>query len=543
MQAAGIGMTTSRLLQRFSDRLNAKDRAFKWADIHAIKAIVDAKAVITEQLREFGPPEPSDEIVMLAIQSFVAWSGGRRKETLSWMETALVCWGLMTPIAGLREKTIMESEPLFGGLLRLLEAQGDDGTVTPYLWRGLLNAYLAYRFDKNEKARENWEALRHYLSKSLPVLASETHIQPAWLEALNETHRSILDKAPFDAYRKEVFAEHCPMVASLREQLEVPEMSWFWPGLLLKGISELTEGPEKLFKSKIDVVLHRIKDHESCHDEGLAMLLDSYAKCDSTEPHEGLKFHAVARWRSPTLEKQRNWERVKPETKRMIQRWLVLEDLRDFFKTLHADDGMNRRRYEFWMQFLDQMSYVHLVLGRHARESYPELLGKKLGRYSWLKGATATNNAFIMRIGRYFFVEFGEVGKCWGYEESTAKNLIPNTSYAGSISYQDLRAAGHCVLVGRWGERDGLSHQGDWESKFLESFARIDIGPDTMSLRELTERYQLQVLDRRKESGTFWVRHDQVIGRVADFLRNASFTFKNKPEGYYANARNVRWDS
>jgi len=98
-------------------------------------------------------------------------------------------------------------------------------------------------------------------------------------------------------------------------------------------------------------------------------------------------------------------------------------------------------------------------------------------------------------------------------------------------------------LVGRWGERDGLSHQGDWESKFLESFARIDIGPDTMSLRELTERYQLQVLDRRKESGTFWVRHDQVIGRVADYLRNASFTFKNKPEGYYANARNVRWDS
>ncbi len=532
-------MTASRLLQRFSDRLNVQERAFRWADIHAIAAIVDAKDVITEQLREFGPPEPSDEIVMLAIQAFVAWSRGRRRETLSWLETALVCWGLLTPIAGLRETTILESKPLFAGLLRLLDAQGEAGKITPYLWRGLLNAYLSYRDDKNE----NWKALRHYLNKSLPVLAAETNIRPAWLDALNGIHRSILDKAPFDAYRKEVFSKHRPMVASLSEQLNIPETSWFWPGLLLQGIADLVVTNDNDFKSKIDVVLAHIKDHESCHDEGLSILLDRYARCATTEPHEGLKFRAVARWRSPILSTQRDWARVKPETKRMIQRWLVLEDLQDFFKILHADDGMNRRRYEFWMQFLDQMSYVHLVLGRRARESYPELLGKKLGRYSHLTGATSTNNAFIMRIGDCFFVEFGEVGKCWGYEENTARRLIPNTRHVGSISYHDLREAGQSLLVNRWGQRDGLAHQGDWEWYFLQSLKRIGIVADAMSLRELTERYQLQVSDRRKGSGAFWVRHKEVVGSVAEYLRNASFTYKNKSEGYYANARNVRWDS
>lgn len=536
-------MTTPRSIQRFYNRLTAQEREFNSAKIHSIEAILQAKTVITEQLREFGPPEPSDELVMLALQSFVAWSGGRRKEALSWMETALVCWGLLTPIAGLREKTILESVPLFAGLLRLLEAQGDAGKITPYLWRGLLNAYLAYRYDKNEDARENWKALRHYLNKSLPVLAAETHIRPAWLDALNGVHRSILDKAPFDAYRKEVFSEHCPMVASLAEQLDVPETSWFWPGLLLQGIADLVEGSDSAFKSKIDVVLARIKDHESCHDEGLSVLLDRYAKSATTEPHEGLKFHAVARWRSPTLGAQRNWDRVKPETKRMVQRWLVLEDLQDFFKILHADDAMNRRRYEFWMQFLDQMSYVHLVLGKRARESYPDLLGKKLGRYSNLTGATSTNNAFIMRIGSYFFVEFGEVGKCWGYEESTARRLIPNSGYVGSIPYQDLREAGTPVLVNRWGQPDGLAHQGDWEWYFLQSMKRIGIAPDVMSLRELTDRYQLQVSDRRKEGGAFWVRHDAVVGSVAEYLRNKSFTYKNKSEGYYANARTVSGDN
>ena len=539
MPAAGFGMTRSSLLQRFSDRLNVQERAFKWADIHAIATIIDAKDVITEQLREFGPPEPSDEIVMLAIQSFVAWLGGRRKETLSWMETALICWGLLTPIAGLREKTILESEPLFAGLLRLLEAQGDAGKITPYLWRGLLNAYLAYRDDKNE----NWKALRHYLNKSLPVLAAETHIRPTWLDALNGIHRSVLDKTPFAAYRNEVFSKHCPMVTSLSEQLNIPETSWFWPGLLLQGIVDLVEGHDNDFKPQIDVVLARIKDHESCHDDGLAMLLDRYAKCATSEPHEGLKFRAVARWRSPNLGKQRNWDRVKPETKRMVQRWLVLEDLQDFFKILHADDGMNRRRYEFWMQFLDQMSYVHLVLGRRARENYPELLGKKLGRYSQLTGAASTNNAFIMRIGNYFFVEFGEVGKCWGYGEITARRLVPNTGHVNSIPYHSLREAGQSVLVDRWGRPDGLAHQGDWEWYFLRSLKRLGIVADEMSLRELTERYQLQVSDRRMESGVFWVRHNEVVGSVAEYLRNVSFTYKNKSEGYYANARNVRWDS
>ncbi len=536
-------MTRVSLLSRFSNRLNAQEHGFRGIPIHATEAIVQAKELIAAQLRELGPPVPSDEIVMMALRTFLVWSAAKKSDPLSWMETALVCWGLLTPISSLREKTILESTSHFDGLLRLLEAQRDAGNVTPYLWRGLFNAYLAFRVDKHDSARDNWEALRTYLNKSLPTLYLDTGIKPAWLEALYETHRAILDKAPFARYRQEVFAEHCPMVASLNEQLDVPETSWFWPGLLLHGIHDLTAGNDKVFKPKIDIVLARLKNHESCHDDGLALILDRYVQCESTEPHEGLKFHAVARWHSPTLGKQRNWDRVKPETKRMIQRWLVLEDLKDFFKTLHADDGMNRRRYEFWMQFLDQMSYVHLVLGKHARESYPKLLGNKIGRYSELKGASATNNAFIMRIGKYYFVEFGEVGKCWGYEESTARNLIPNTSYVGSISYQDLRAAGHCVLVNNWGQPDGLAHQGDWESRFQESFARLSIGPDPMSLKELTERYQLKILDRRKEGGAFWVRHDQGVGAVAEYLSNASFIYKNKAEGYYASSRSVRWDN
>ena len=75
------------------------------------------------------------------------------------------------------------------------------------------------------------------------------------------------------------------MVASLAEQLDVPNERWFWPGFL-QGTADLVEGSDGAFKSKIDVVLARIKDHESCHDEGLSVFLDRYAKARRPEPHE-----------------------------------------------------------------------------------------------------------------------------------------------------------------------------------------------------------------------------------------------------------------
>ena len=124
-------MATARLLQRFSDRLDAQEHTARGIPIHATEAIVQAKEVIFVQLRELGPPVPSDEVVMLALRTFLVWSAAQRRDPLSWMETALVCWGLLTPISSLREKTILESTPHFDGLLRLLEAQRELGNVTP----------------------------------------------------------------------------------------------------------------------------------------------------------------------------------------------------------------------------------------------------------------------------------------------------------------------------------------------------------------------------------------------------------------------------
>jgi hypothetical protein len=154
------------------------------------------------------------------------------------------------------------------------------------------------------------------------------------------------------------------------------------------------------------------------------------------------------------------------------------------------------------------------------------------------KGAAANNNAFIMRIGNHFLVEFGIVGKCWGYAESTIKPLLqPRQAGIGSISYYALRAAGHCVLVGRYGQRDGLSHRGDWETHFSESFEKLGVVPDHLSVKELVARYQLDVVDRRSEGGALWIRHAHDVGIVAERLRELSFTFKNSREGFYAASR------
>ena len=72
----------------------------------------------------------------------------------------------------------------------------------------------------------------------------------------------------------------------------------------------------------------------------------------------------------------------------------------------------------------------------------------------------SSRNAFIMKIGQYYFVEFGEMGDaCYGYSESN----VPFTLGRGYLEYPgDLKNKQQCVF---WGSHhDGLV---PWEQKFV----------------------------------------------------------------------------
>jgi hypothetical protein len=94
-----------------------------------------------------------------------------------------------------------------------------------------------------------------------------------------------------------------------------------------------------------------------------------------------------------------------------------------------------------------------------------EFKHKKKGRYSRLDGGGGSKNAFIMRIGLYYFVEFGETGDaCYGY--STGNE--PFRLGSGQLNYpDDLKDKPRCSF---WGSHiDGLK---PWEHKFMEGSAK-----------------------------------------------------------------------
>lgn len=172
---------------------------------------------------------------------------------------------------------------------------------------------------------------------------------------------------------------------------------------------------------------------------------------------------------------QVKWGLVEPRVKAMVSQWLVLEDLEDFFQRLQAGGLADNRRFTFWLRFIKQISFSHIVLGSHVwwspDQDWMTFKLKKKGSISRLEGGAANKNAFIMKIGGFYLVEFGETGDaCYGYPEGNE----PFRLGSGLLQYpDDLKDKKRRVF---WGSHfDGRQ---TWERSFLQDLSDLGIRPD-----------------------------------------------------------------
>lgn len=508
----------------------------------SILHIESIREQIEEKLKDAVMGEPNPELVQQTIEKFFCWAVEPSTEDFSWLEVALLCRGLLieTPENG----SLMESEYAIKILLRRFSAQYQSQMLSAYPWQGLLNTYLNVSSSQNPVLEENWLELRMFLINTLDKVAAQSSFKPRWLEAL-VSHRIVLEENATQSLAIDALQGRMEKVERIAQEVKIPPTSWFWPELLMSQVEAITAYPDDdRFKPAIDLVLPQLQNRKECLDDGLARILTRYAKCANLESHQELKATVVTRWKSPSLETQRNWERVSSEAKQMVQRWLVIEDLKDFFLTLRQasdDDSLDRRRFEFWMQYLGKIDFSHLILGSDTRANFQQLMTGKVGRYSALTGTNSANNAFLIKIGSSYIVEFGGVGKTWAYDESTIRPLLKNeNSYNSynSISYDELRAPYRSLFLGySESEEGGLAHRGAWEGKFHRALDYLGITPDAMRLNDLLERYQ--IIQEKSPSGTLWVRHSYYDGIVADFLRKQGYAFKSNAEGFHLNPHNM----
>jgi hypothetical protein len=507
-------------IKQFNQQLRDNQSKFPTPKGNSVEYMQTKQAEITDILKNVKTEQPNPHLVQQTLNKFVR---NLSHNDFTWLELSFLCWGLNTAIADFPERTILGSDKVFQALQKLIEDAEKRGTFTAYLWQGLWLAFLNFNDTKSDIARNNWRVLRDGLHNSLKPLLATMQFLPSWLEAI-ERHKIIFDSDVTQKLARQALNNDYRKINLLKQDIEIPSTSWFWIDFLTAQVQEIITYDDIGFKNTLDRLLDQLPEHPEYVDKGLAELLNRYADCSDNNAHLALKKLVVQRWKSPSLERQNDWVRVHPETKSMVQHWLALEDIYDIFQKL-VDD---HRRYEFWMQFIDQITYTFVWLGSYARDEYPHLLVDKSGRCANLTGARSDNNAILMKIGEVYIIESGAIGggSCWAYPSSVVTNwtrlpTLDHNQYASN--------RGKCL----WSD-GGLKHLGNnWEYNFLVALNNLSIKPTTMSFEELVERYQLKV--EKLPSGTEWIQHNREIGTLAKELNTHEFNYSYQQNGFYRN--------
>jgi hypothetical protein len=478
---------------------------------------------------------------------------------LDGMSFYFACWGLTQRCAG--HSPLIEDGKSFADFMGEIEHR----KPASLMWLGLLDTYFRYDPETSPAGKANWQRLRAWLENDLDNLLRRTNPNLrdclAWLKTL-ERERGLLNASnQVKPYAAEALQGKQERLDRIKTDLDIPPTSWFWRELVLARIREAVTLSDDQFKADLPQMIPLLKDHKLLWDEGLKHLLTRYQACQDHATHEDLKALALEAWQSPQISSHGKWGHVAPTVKEMVSQWLVLEDLQDFFELLAADKAADPRRLRFWARYIKQISFSHIALGSHLWYSHDrdwvEFKQKKKGRISRLDGGGGSKNAFIMKIGAYYFVEFGETGDaCYGYPE----NNVPFTLGRGYFDYPgNLRDMRKKVFRGI--HRDGLVR---WEQKFVDGSdtnqglrdlgintaneaviprpartaqtparpAALDLQRDipvfTGQTNELPRPAALDSIrteDRRRSGGALWVFHLEANGVIADYLKSQGYRF------------------
>lgn len=468
-----------------------------------------------------------------------------------------ICWGIAEPFP----RVPLLRRPEFAPVLDLVRQSAAAGELTLNPWRGLLQGYLtAQPEDIDGAGRDNWLALREFLAGTLAVMRQRARVTPPWLAVLAD-HDNLLRDRPCDRYAHLLLNGEGDRLDPLKEQLGIPERSWFWREAVLAQVRGACDLADEPFRAALDVLLRKLRDYPTLANDSLILLLARYARAFADTPYQGLQDYAVEHWGSPDVFAQAKWAQVAPEVKAMVQRWLVRDDLEAFFEVLQEDRTADRRRFDFWLRYHRQMTYVRIALGSQpwysAHPDLRHLRERRRDRVCRLDGGQGSLSAILMKIGSHFFIEFSHTGNAaYGYAEHRVSFPLDRQEIPrAALSNQEMAVFRASHSSGR-GET--------WEQKFERTLAE-DLGiypdPDRQPLGPLRARrpsvvastaggrpvtkplgtssgtldlerfhalcrlLKLRVEDNRTKGGSLWVRHLGEHDAAAGELRAMGFQF------------------
>lgn len=426
-------------------------------------------------------------------------------------------------------------------------------------WLALCFSYFAFA-DEEPAANENWNTLRKLIDKGFDTVKTVIARERSWMRVVEE-YRDVFGTKPGKKIADEVFVGKCSNLDVLECIAQVPQNSWLWRYIFAIVLSRIFDLDEGSFLKRLPELIAMKAINPRYEDQILSACLTRYYRTSRKDVvHDVLKDAALERWGSPQIRvKQNKWTQfVEQPVCDMVMAWLAKEDLTHFFTLLEGERGVDQSRLFFWLRYANQMSFTRIVLGAAAQTDmspdFIEFRRKNKGRLSHLQNSPVNNNAVIMQIGDYYFVEFSSTGNaCYAY---SAKNTPFNPEGVNLSLILDLKNKG--LALARWSHNPAPWRDNEvvgWLEKFDQELSYLGIFPgDTItraekesrkyyqyqpaasgkkksisdqelanSLKENLESLGCKVIDNRLKGGALKVQMKSRNDHVEKYLKNLGF--------------------
>lgn len=408
---------------------------------------------VDQLLRKYdvsGDGRPSQDLLLEAIQKI----GRLPLVELSLKDWRNIAWGLSIQFPQ-RQKLILHKDG--GTVLKFINEYKEGLITTGSIYFPLLYSYFALTKLEVDEAGDNWLVLRGILTSTKDNVMQKARRPRDWMGALSKYPELLKEKPTLQLAKESVSSGKDSLVKELANQLRVPSNGWFWDQFIREIVSVICDMTDSEFKQRIDSLLNLMDEHPSHKAEILAKTMNRYAiSIYRGETHERLKQISLDLWKAPQFSENRGWQNVDAMTKEMVMEWFVREDLEAFFMTF--TDNADIRRFNYWMRFSKQIKYSQLFFGRDSiRTTHParkKFLDKNSARIAQIRGGQSTLNAFMIKIGSIYIIEFSETGNaCYFYSGMPAH--IGKVTDRGDLSNtfsENFKVA--------------LDHRGLWEGRF-----------------------------------------------------------------------------
>lgn len=335
----------------------------------------------------------------------------------------------------------------------------------------LLYGYFAVEQDEINKRPNNWIQLRNILNSNRSTLFRTTLKPKKWLTTLTN-HPEVLSLDPSKRFIHDFLYNSDDSRVSIQlESLSIAPNSWFWDSLVSSSIKSVKTMKEDDYFKVIPRFLLILEKNPIYTTAILTALLERYASTSRrTLVHEALKYVCLTQWGNPQYDSAAGWRNVNPDTRKMVVQWFVRADLEAFFTVFGISADV--RRFNYWMRFLKQVTLSEIFLNDQAMR-YPtaqqaEFKKNNAGRFKKIVGKSNASNAFMIKIGGFYIIEFSEMNNATYFYRKLP--YPPFQEKTGKVEITSLKSTSQAQFY--------LSHQGAWEKSFDRRLQELGIFPD-----------------------------------------------------------------